>query len=110
MGALEVVETLSDCKPAVQFLEPRHHHSVELPVKLLVVDSVGPLSLPVQVRTPRPDVPMLNAFIEHVPVKLRPELAAVIGLNTVHLDCYSVLLFALPSLEDHARCSRELLA
>src|SRR5216683_909006 len=84
MGALEVVETLPDCEPAVQLLEPRDHDSFELPVELLVVDSVRPFGLPVEVGTPRPDVPMLNALIEHVPVELRPKLAAIVGLYTVH--------------------------
>jgi hypothetical protein len=45
MGAFEVVETLPHCEPAVQLLQPRHNHSLELSVELLVVDSVGPFAL-----------------------------------------------------------------
>ena len=111
MGALKVVEALPDGEPAIQLLEPGYHHSIELPVELLVIDSVRSFSLPIQVGPSGPNVPMLDALIKYVPVKLRAELAAIVRLDAVnakrqfgedlvHKDDRGLLVIAAVDLED----------
>lgn len=111
MGPFEVVETLPDLKPGVEVLEPRDDHSFELAVELFVVNAVRALRLPVQVGASRPDVAVLDAAVEYVPVELGPKLTPVVGLEAldaegqpgedlVHEGNGSLLSVALVDLED----------
>ena len=85
MGPLKVVEVLPGLEPAVKLIEAGDDHSLELAMELFTVDSVRAFRLPVQVGASRPDVAVLDAFVEHVPVELGTELAGVVGLDALHL-------------------------
>ena len=57
---------------------------VEQLVKLLVIDAMRALDLPVEMRCPRPDVDVADVERLEVPVKLRLELGPIIRLHHVH--------------------------
>ena len=86
MRALVVVEAFPFLKPLVEFLGTGDDHLFQLPIELFVVDPMGSFRLPVEVGSAGPNVAVLNALIQRVPVELRPKLAAVVGLDAVDLE------------------------
>src|SRR5580765_4422386 len=57
---------------------------VEELIELLVIDTVRPLDLAIEMRRPGPNVDMADVLRFQMPVKARLEFGAVVGLN--HVD------------------------
>jgi len=82
--AIVVVEVLPLLKLLAEELRVVDDDSLEHPVELVVVDPVGSFDLAVQPRGARPDVDVLDAPVEDVPVEGGLELRAVEFLTGVN--------------------------
>ena len=64
----------------------RNPITIEELVELLIVDAMGSFDLPIQMWRPRPDVHMADVELLEMPVKVRLEFGAIIGLDDVDAE------------------------
>src|SRR6516165_12543214 len=83
---MEVVEVFPLLQLVVEELAVVDHDAVERPVELFGVDAMGALDLPIEAGCAGPDVDVLDAPVEKMPVELGLELGAVVRLDALDLE------------------------
>jgi hypothetical protein len=86
MRSVEVVEVLPSLELLVEEAGVVDDDAFEEPVKLLLVDPVRSLDLPVQTRCGRSDVEVADPAVEEVPMEGTLELGAVVSLDDFDLE------------------------
>jgi hypothetical protein len=81
VGTVVVVEVLPFLELVVEDLGVVDHDSLEHPVELFGVDTMGALDLAIQPGGAGLDVDMADAFVQHMPVEAGAELGPVVGLD-----------------------------
>src|SRR5258708_2572539 len=86
MGSGEIVEPLPLGELGIEKLCVVDNFAGQQPIELLVVDAVRPLDFAVEPWRRWPDIDVLDAFVQEVPVETSLELTSVVGLDLHDLE------------------------
>ena len=81
MGSGEIVEALPLVELGVEELGVVDDFASQQPIELFVVDAVRPLDFAVESRRRWPDVDVLDAFVQEMPVEASLELGSIVSLD-----------------------------